>query len=268
MKKLITMLLCTVTILSLAACSKAPSEDEIRGEQITKEEPKDKEVVDEATTDEATTDETTKDDTTTDEENVDEENVEDGKVEEEEEAGNDFSLGSTDGLIYESAFIGLGCTLPSDWTFYSDIEIMQLNNYTASVMGEEYEELLKNAQIVYDMYAVDGTGMNSINVTLEKIDNRMLMAIDVADIFTQNASMFEEMYTSMGYSNVKVEQATFDIEGEEFDGIEISGEISGFVLYQKCFGVKCNGYLASIAITAYDDEDIADTIVSNFYLVD
>lgn len=268
MKKLLTMMLCTLIILSLAACSKAPTEDEVRGEQITKEATEDKEVVNEENADETTSDEITKEDAVADEETVDEENVEADKVENEEEAGDDFSLGSTDGLVYESAFIGLGCTLPGDWTFYSDAEIMQLNNYTASVMGEEYEALLKDAQLVYDMYAVDGTGMNSINVTLEKIDNRTLMAIDVADIYSQNATMFEEMYTSMGYSNVKIEQVTFDIEGEEFDGIELSGEINGFVLYQKCFGVKCNGYLASIAITAYNDENITDTIISNFYLID
>ena len=173
----------------------------------------------------------------------------------------------TDGLVYENAFIGLGCTLPSDWTFYSDEEIMQLNNYTADVMGEEYKELMESAQIVYDMYADDSTGMNNINVSLEKIDNRMLAGVDVADIYAQNAAMFVEMYTSMGCSNVVAEPTTFDIGGEEFDGIAISAEINGSTLYQKCFGVKCNGYLASIAITAYAD-DVTDDIISSFYLVD
>ncbi len=262
MKKILTLLLCGIAMTAMVACSDAeaevPSEDEVRGTQTTNE---DKETTDEETTDEETTGAETTDEEVTGEETTDTEVVED------EETTDAFELGTTDGLVYENAFIGLGCTLPSEWTFYSDEEIMELNNYTADVMGEEYEELMKDAQIVYDMYAVDATGMNSINVSLEKIDNRMLAGVDVADIYAQNAAMFVEMYTSMGCTNVVAEPTTFDIGGEEFDGIEISADISGYTLYQKCFGVKCNGYLASIAITAYDS-DVTGDIVSNFYLVD
>lgn len=260
MKKLLTLLLCGIAMTAMVACSDAeaevPSEDEVRGTQTTNE---DKETVDEEVTDEESTGAEVTDEETTD--------ATDAEVVEEEETGADFELGTTDGLVYENAFIGLGCTLPSEWTFYSDEEIMELNNYTADVMGEDYEELMQSAQIVYDMYAVDTTGMNSINISLEKIDNRMLASVDVADIYAQNAAMFVEMYSSMGYSNVVAEPTTFEIGGEQFDGIEISAEISGYVLYQKSFGVKCNGYLASIAITAYDN-DITGDIVSSFYLVD
>lgn len=267
MKKLLTLLLCGIAMTAMVACSdaeaEAPSEDEVRGTQTTNE---DKETVDEEVTDEETTGAEVTDEETTDEETTDEETT-DAEVVEDEETGVDFELGTTDGLVYENAFIGLGCTLPSDWTFYSDEEIMQLNNYTADVMGEEYKELMESAQIVYDMYADDSTGMNNINITLEKIDNRMLASVDVADIYAQNAAMFVEMYTSMGCSNVVAEPTTFDIGGEEFDGIAISAEINGSTLYQKCFGVKCNGYLASIAITAYAD-DVTDDIISSFYLVD
>lgn len=265
MKKLLTMLLCGIAVMAMVACSDAdvPSEDEVRGEQTTKEDAEDKETVDEETADEETTDEEAKDEETKDDETTTDEETADVDESEEE----DFALGKTDGLVYENAFIGLGCTLPSEWTFYSDEQIMELNNYTADVMGEEYEELMKSAQLVYDMYAVDGGEMNSINVTLEKIDNRMLAGIDVADIYAQNVPVFEEMYKGMGYSNVVVEQATFDIGGEDFAGIEISAEINGFSIYQKCFGVKCNGYLASIAITTYE-EDNTDAVLSSFYLVD
>ncbi len=265
MKKLLTTLLCGLAMMTMVACGNAdePSEDEVRGKQTTKEEAEDKDTVDEDA-DEDAKDEEAKDAEVADDETAGEEVAEDADT---EESDDEFSLGKTDGLVYENAFIGLGCTLPSDWSFYTDEEIMELNNYTADFMGEEYEEMVKNAQIVYDMYAVDGTDMNSINVTLEKIDNRMLAGIDVADIYAQNKSAFETMYTSMGCSNVLVNQVTIDIEGEEFAGIEISAEINGYTLYQKCFGVKCNGYLASLAITTYGDIS-PDDILANFYLVD
>lgn len=253
MKKLLTVMLCGLAMMTMVACSdeKEPSEDDIRGEQTTNEDTKD----------EDTKDEDTKDEETSGEEATGEETAD-------EEAGQDeFSLGQNDGLKYENAFIGIGCTLPEGWNFYSDEEIMELNNYTAEVMGEDYEEMMKNAQIIYDMYADDATGMSNINVNLEKVDNRQLAGIEIADIFAQNLSAYEEMYKSMGVSNVAVELATFEIEGEEFSGITISGDMGGMMLYQKCFSVKCNGYLASVAITTFDT-DLTDDILANFYLVD
>lgn len=249
MKKLLTVMLCGLAMMTMVACSdeKETSEDDIRGEQTTNEDTKDEDTKDEDTNGEEATGEETAD---------------------EEAAGQDeFSLGQNDGIKYENAFIGIGCTLPEGWTFYSDEEIKKLNNFTAEVMGEDYEERMKNAQIIYDMYADDATGMSNINVNLEKVDNRQLAGIEVADIFAQNLSVYEEMYKSMGVSNVVIELADFDIEGEEFSGITISGDMGGMMLYQKCFSVKCNGYLASVAITAFGD-DLTDEILANFYLVD
>lgn len=258
MKKLLTMMLCTMTILSLAACSKEPAEDEVRGDQITNEAPADKEVSEENTSDEAATgsEEAT---------GADEEVTEAGTEAESEEES--FSMGKSEGLVYENAFIGLGCTLEEGWSFYTDEQIMQLNNYTAEVAGEDYEAMLENAQIIYDMFAVDSDQMNNINVNLEKIDNRVLMSVNVEDVFAQNLPMLEELFNSMGYVNMQTELITVTIGGEDFAGVSVSGEIQGLTVYQKSIGVKCNGYLATIAVTTYG-EDTTDEILSNFYVVE
>lgn len=258
MKKLLTMMLCGMTILSLAACSKAPAEDEVRGEQITNEAPADKDVSEENTSDEATAgnEEAT---------GTDEEVTEAGTEAESEEES--FSMGKSEGLVYENAFIGLGCTLEEGWSFYTDEQIMQLNNYTAEIAGEDYEEMLENAQIIYDMFAVDGDQMNNINVNLEKIDNRLLMSVNVEDVFAQNLPMLEDLFNSMGYMNVQSELITVTIDGEDFTGINLSGEINGLGVYQKSIGVKCNGYLATITITTYE-ENTTDAILANFYVVE
>ena len=109
MKKLIVIMLCLMMMTSLIACSKSPSEGEVRGEQTTNE-----------------------------------------KTQEESEAETsekEFSLGETDGLVYENKFIGIGCTLEDNWSFYSDEEIMELNNYTADVAGEDYEKIMEGADL-------------------------------------------------------------------------------------------------------------------------
>lgn len=256
MKKLLTMMLCGMTILSLAACSKAPSEDEVRGEQITNEAPAEEETSDEKEAEEET-----------EEKNADASDEETAGADEEVTEEESFAMGKSEGLIYENAFIGLGCTLEEGWSFYTDEQIMELNNYTADAAGEEFEEMVKNAQLVYDMFAVDANQMNNINVNLEKVDNKILMGVKIEDIFEQNLPMLEEIFNNMGYVNVQSELITVTIDGEDFSGMSLSGEIQGLTVYQKSIGVKCNGYLATIAVTTYQ-EDATDAIFSNFYVVE
>ena len=62
-------------------------------------------------------------------------------------AGSSLELGKVNGLTWENEFIGLGCTLTSDWTFKTDEEIRQLNNIVEDALdadladrfGEEIE---------------------------------------------------------------------------------------------------------------------------------
>ena len=144
---------------------------------------------------------------------------------------------------------------------------MELNNYTADAAGEEYEEMVANAQLVYDMFAVDENQMNNINVNLEKVNNVVLSGIEVKDIFEQNLPMLEEIFNNMGFVNVKSELITVTIDGKDFSGASLYGEIEGLGVYQKSIGVKCNGYLANIAISTYG-EDKTDDILANFYVVE
>lgn len=277
MKKLLTMMLCSLTILSLAACSKALSEDEVRGEQITNETPAEEEVSEEMPAAEETPEESPAEKASEEasaekteeksEEETSNETVSGEEVDTEENGEESFSMGDAEGLVYENDFIGLGCKLDEGWSFYTDEQIMELNNYTADIAGEEFEEMLANAQVIYDMFAVDERQMNNINVNLEKIDNRLLMSVEVSDIYEQNLPMLKEIFNGMGYVNVQAELITVTIDGEEFSGMSLSGEINGLNVYQKSIGVKCVGYLASISVTTYM-EDTTDDIFSKFYLVD
>ena len=95
----------------------------------------------------------------------------------------EFSMGETDGLVYENKFIGIGCTLEDDWYFYTDDEIMALNNYTAGVAGEEYVEIMEGSDLIYDMYAMNDNQYDNINVNLEKMNRSELDSLVIADAF-------------------------------------------------------------------------------------
>lgn len=231
MKKLLALLLVLVMVFSFAACGRdndSPDEDDIRGEQIDNNESKDK-------TSSASSE-------------------------------AEFSLGATTGLTYESKFIGIGCKLDSDWSFYSDEQIKELNSVTTEVAGEEYAELMKNANLVYDMFAVQNDQLGNMNVVLEKMNKTTLATLDIAETFNKTMPTLKETFENVGYTNINFGIGTVTIDGKEFTCLNTSAEIAGTKMAQKAIGIKCNGYLATVTVTAVGETNIND-IIDKLYLV-
>ncbi len=180
------------------------------------------------------------------------------------DAEKEFSLGDTQGLTYENKFIGLGCTLDDGWTFYTDDQINQLNNLTADLAGEEYQEAIKNATVIYDMYAISSNQLDNINVNLEKVDPIKLAVLDITNNYEQIYPTIKQSFENMGYTDVSYEIGKVKIGDKEFASLDTSAQISGIKMYQTIFSVKCNGYLANITITSFQ-EDTTDAILAKFY---
>lgn len=179
--------------------------------------------------------------------------------------GPDFSLGTTSGVTYENAFIGIGCNLPEGWVFYSDDEIRQLNNITADVAGEEYQELMEQAAVVYDMYAVAPDGMSNMNVNLEKVPQIQLLVLDLEENLKKIGPTLQETMENMGFADYTYETGTKTIAGESFVCLNCHGTLSGVDMYQTMLSIKCNGYLASVTLTSFGENTI-DQLLENFYL--
>ncbi len=178
----------------------------------------------------------------------------------------EFSLGNTDGLVYENKFIGIGCTLDSGWSFYTDEQIKELNNITNDLAGDAYVEAMKDANLVYDMFAVSDDQLKNMNVILEKVNPITLTSLDIAQNFENSFATMKESFENIGYTNVAYEIGEITISGKKHVSLNITAEISGIKMYQKCFAIKCNGYLANIAITSLNENAI-DSIISKFYEV-
>ena len=196
-----------------------------------------------------------------------EEEVRGERTESEATEEKEFSMGETDGLVYENKFIGIGCTLESDWYFYTDEEIMALNNYTAGVAGEEYAEIMEGSELIYDMYAMNDNQYDNINVNLEKMNRSELDSLVIADAFKESIPILRDTYENMGYTDWTGEVSTVNIEDKEYTCIYSTGKIQGLEMYQKTFSMKCSGYLASVTITTYG-EDKVDSLAERFYFVE
>lgn len=114
---------------------------------------------------------------------------------------DEYKFGSTVGGKYENTYIGIGCTLGSDWTYKSDAEILKQNNLVKDVVDEETEKLLAQADVLYDMMAVHSNGMDSINVNLTKASTLQLMTLDVKQSLEQSQAQIKTGLGSMGYTD-------------------------------------------------------------------
>ena len=260
MKKLLAILLALTMIFAFAACGSTPSEDDVRGEQNVN------------TTEASTPADNDANAPSEDATNTPAGDTVDTPTEEATEATTEntteaqFSLGAVQGLNYENKFIGIGCNLPSDWTFYTDEQIRELNNIATDYIGEDFKEAIANAAIVYDMYAHSNDQLKNVNINLEKIDPVTLAMVDLADINKQNESLFKQTFENMGYTNITLEHSSVMIEDETFNCMKTTAEINGIAMYQYLISTKCNGYIANIGITCFGTNQL-DDILSYFYLI-
>lgn len=254
MKKGLAMLMAVALMLSLSACG---ADENVRGTQTAT-----------TTTTEADTATTTTapqggEETTTTTEDEEATTTTTAPAEEEKE----LSLGLVDGLSYENEFIGIGCQLGSDWRFYSDEEIRAMNGLTEEILPEEMLETLKNATVIQDMFAAREDGLNNVSVSLEKADLLQLVTLDIEENYRAMMPIFVETYENAGYTDIEQTVGTAMIDGKEYPVLLLTANVGGVTMYQTMVNIKCNGYLASIAVTSVAEND-CDEILACFYELD
>ena len=178
----------------------------------------------------------------------------------------ELSPGEVSGKKYESTFIGIGFNLPETWEFYTDEEIQELNNYVGDKAGQEYLDLLKNATVVYDMMATSPSLTDNVIVNLEKVSNVLLNKLDLASNFETSFAAVKSSLENIGYRGITKEITTVTIDGETFTAMHLTASFSGKTMHQTSIAIKCNGYLASIAVTTFDEAGTAP-LLENLYLV-
>ena len=163
-----------------------------------------------------------------------------------EEVVPEFSLGQTSGSTYTNDFLGVRFDLPTGWQFYTDEQILALNNIVGDYIDESVAEQLKNANIIYDMYAVNHSNGNSINVTMEKLNAVQAMNLDTKAILEGQSSNITTMFQKMGISNISIKYQKVTVGGKEHDGLVISGTSSSVSIYETMIAYQRGDYLVYI----------------------
>ncbi|MBQ7045256.1 MAG: hypothetical protein IJN65_02055 [Clostridia bacterium] len=176
---------------------------------------------------------------------------------------NEFSLGKTANNVYENKFLGLSCTLPSDWTFATDDEILELNSMVAGTIDEDIASRIKEANIIYDMQAANSTTGSSMNINLEKLSLVQVATLDIKQTLEAQISQIETAYANMGYTNTVCTYKKVTVDGKSLDALEISAKIQGVDFYAVAFAFAKENYLANVTVCSLVDNTI-DTLLGYF----
>ena len=230
MKKFLCLFLSVVMILSLCfamvGCTTEDTDD-VRGDVIKNDEEK------EPAKDKKPTEATNPTETTTPTQ---------------QKTEPEFALGQFNGGTYRNDFLGLSCTLPGDWMFYTDEQMKQLNNITGDVLGKDLAEQLKNATIIYDMQAQHVTDGSTIGVNMEKLAALQIVALNIKENLEAQIPTIENTYAQMGFTDVKVKYEKVTVDGKEFDGISLTAKIQNVDFAMVLFTFKKANYLANVSI--------------------
>lgn len=166
----------------------------------------------------------------------------------------EYSMGTAANNTYTSTFLGLSCTLPDEWRFYSDEEILQLNNISSSYMDEATQEALKNATIVYDMAALHETDSGNININLEKLTVLQAATLDIKATLESQLPAIETAFANMGYSDIKIEYTKVTVDGKEFDALQLFGKVNGMDFYEIVFSFKKGLYMVNVTVSSFETD--------------
>lgn len=185
------------------------------------------------------------------------------------EASDDsYQMGSINGGTYTNEFIGIGCELDSNWSFYTDEQILELNGLVAdSIKDENISNMLKSNGIIYDMYASADGGYVTINIIFENLGVLYGTILDESSYIDTALGTFEAALTSAGYSELSYEKTTTQFAGSERNCISLVCKYGDLDVYEELICVKCGSYMAVITLASISANIIPD-MEALFYSVD
>ena len=185
-----------------------------------------------------------------------------GTTEGKQEEKPEFSLGDTTGSTYTNDFLGISCTLPEGWVFYTAEQIKEQNNITENYLDEEVIEQLKKASIVYDMIAQHMTDGSSINVTMEKLNVVQVVSLNIQKTLEAQIDTIKSTYANIGYTDVQVGYQKLTVDGKEFDSLKIQAKFQGLEFTGVLFAFLKGDYLANVTVCSLSADTVNSVIGS------
>ncbi|MBR4889309.1 MAG: hypothetical protein IKU17_09205 [Clostridia bacterium] len=168
-----------------------------------------------------------------------------------------FVRGVVENNVYTNEFAGVRFTAPEAMTFYTDEEIAAV--YGAS---EEMFNITLDTSIIYDMYAMNPETGATVNVNYENMGLLYGSLLTAESYLAASKSNLEAVFNNTPGMNVtSLEQSTVNVGGEEMPCINLVIDINGMSLYETLVTKEADNYMMVFTVGALSTEEI-DTILA------
>lgn len=183
------------------------------------------------------------------------------------------SLGRIEGGVYTNEYIGIGCELDANWTFYTAEELQELPAQTQEMLQDtEYSDAVLRQ--ITDMMAENVNDMISMNIQYTKLNlqERIVYATlsceGFVDMILSETDSMVQAYAQAGIKDAVLEKVTVNFLGEERAAIRTSATIEGIPYYiLQVFEHDLGQYSVAITLSSFL-EDNTDAMLDLFYALD
>ena len=173
--------------------------------------------------------------------------------------------GVSNGNVYESEFLGIGCKLDNGWMIYDDNMLEALMGLTAGFMQDENSrEALEQMDGFFDFFAYFDQGRRSMNILLQNMGKLFGLVMDEDSFVDSTLEVLKDQLEANGMINVKVEEISIEFAGKERRAIHSAAEFNGAPYYTTSIFLKSGDYMATVSLSSYN-RDICSSFASYFY---
>lgn len=185
-------------------------------------------------------------------------------------------LGYIDGSDYINEYFGISCTLPDEWSFFSDEELLELQGAAAELLEdtdmEKYlDAFLEDNESCYVMAAVSEEGLQNINVIVENLHGigSFISEDDLIQIVMNELGLEEGGdLSSMGLEGATIETNSIIFADEERSGLTLTytDSSAGFdiSMYMQMVFIIQEDYAVQVTMTSVFDETGIDNMTGFF----
>jgi len=192
-----------------------------------------------------------------------------------QEEENPLSVGRIEGGVYTNSYIGIGCEMDENWSFYSAQELQELPGEVQNVVeGAVLAELMEGYTQIFDLQAENVNDLLAVNVVYTKIglQERLVYAAlseeETIDATLEQSDMIIQSYTQAGMEVESMEKVKVTFLGEEHYGIRTVAQTQGIPIYMvQMMNYDLGSYGVTLTATSYM-ADNTQAILDMFYAVE
>ncbi len=175
-----------------------------------------------------------------------------------------FSAGVQAENSYWNEAVNIGCTLGSDWYFYTDEEIAEQNGLTTGMLREDYAKLLEESGSMMDMLAVNTETGENVNITLQRLSLADALVLDEQKYAEISAEPLVEALEQTGLEDVSTSVDEVDFLGEKHPCIRVKALMQNMDFFETLVIVKTGRTVCVVTVACFL-EDTTEEVLANFY---